>query len=257
VGLQTLSAVTFDLWQTLLMDTPQGLRQAQAERIHGIHRILAGQGVSVQIGAVEQAYDAVWEKLQPIWASHGDLGSRGQVRLLLEILDVNGAIPADGPIMDALDDAYCRPILDAMPVANTGAREVLDALTNRGLRLGLICNTGRTPGRMLRLVLERLGLFSFLSVLSFSDELELRKPHPEIFHRTLGALGVRPEEAVHIGDDVTTDVAGARGVGMRPIHLLHATSVSQDSRGAESVGSLLELPMRLFPPSAQSVVSSG
>jgi putative hydrolase of the HAD superfamily len=249
---QPLSAVTFDLWQTLLMDTPQGFRRAQEERIRGIHRILAGEGVSVQIGAVEQAYDAVWGRLQPIWATHGDLGSRGQVRLLLEILGVNGAIPADGPVREALDDAYSRPILDAMPVANAGAREVLGALTDRGLRLGLICNTGRTPGRMLRLVLERLGLASSLRVLSFSDELELRKPHPEIFHRTLGALGVGPEEAVHIGDDVTTDVAGARGVGMRAIHLLHATSVSQDSRGAESVGSLLELPTRLFAESASS-----
>ena len=248
--MQTLSAVTFDLWQTLLMDTPQGLRQAQAERIRGIHRILAGLGVPVQIGAVEQAYDAVWGRLQPIWVTHGDLGSRGQVRIMLEILGANGAIPADGPIMDALDDAYCRPILDAMPVANAGAREVLGALTDRGLRLGLICNTGRTPGRMLRLVLERLSLVSSLRVLSFSDELGLRKPHPEIFRRTLEALGVRPEEAVHIGDDVTTDVAGARGVGMRAIHLLHATSASQDSRGAEAIGSLRDLPARLIPGSA-------
>ena len=248
--MQILNAVTFDLWQTLLIDTPQGLRQAQAERIRGIHRILAGQGASVQIGAVEQAYDAVWERLQPIWATQGDLGSRGQVRLMLEILGVNGAIPSDGPIMDALDDAYCQPILDAMPVANAGAREVLGALTDRGLRLGLICNTGRTPGRMLRLVLERLGLAPHLRVFSFSDELELRKPHPEIFRRTLEALGVRPEEAVHIGDDVTTDVAGARGVGMRAIHLLHATSASQDSRGAEAIGSLRDLPARLIPGSA-------
>ncbi len=247
--MQTLKAVTFDLWQTLLLDTPQGLRQAQAERIRGIHQILAGQGLSVQIGAVEQAYDAVWGRLQPIWATYGDLGSRGQVRLMLEILGANGAISADGPVMDALDEAYCRPILAAMPVANAGAREVLGVLTGRGLRLGLICNTGRTPGRMLRLVLERLGLASSLRVFTFSDELGLRKPHPEIFHRTLGALGVRPEEAAHIGDDVTTDIAGARGIGMRAIHLLHATSASQDSRGAEAIGSLLELPARLFPPS--------
>jgi len=49
---------------------------------------------------------------------------------------------------------------------------------------------------------------------------------------------------------VTTDVAGGRGVGMRAIHLLHATSASQDSRGAEAIASLLELPARLFPQAA-------
>jgi putative hydrolase of the HAD superfamily len=245
-----LRAVTFDLWQTLLLDTPAGLRQAQADRIQGIHRILAAQGAGVELGAVEQAYDAVWGKLQTVWAAHRDVGSRGQVRMMLETLGVNHGFQSDGPVLDLLEEAYSRPILDAMPVANTGAREILGVLTERGLRLGLICNTGRTPGTMLRRVLERLGLAPFLRVFSFSDELERRKPHPEIFHRTLTALDVRPGEAVHIGDDVTTDVAGARGVGMRAIHLLHATSASQDSRGAEAIASLHELPARLVPASA-------
>jgi putative hydrolase of the HAD superfamily len=99
---------------------------------------------------------------------------------------------------------------------------------------------------MLRQVLERLGLARHLSILSFSDEVGLRKPHPEIFHRTLSALGVPPAEAAHIGDDVTTDVAGARGVGMRAIHLCHSTSVSQHSDGAESIPSLRALPGILF-----------
>jgi len=245
-----LRAVTFDLWQTLLLDTPAGFRQAQAARIRGIHGILAAQGVPVELSAVEQAYDAVWAKLQTVWASHRDVGSRGQVRMMLESLGVNHGLRDDGPVLDLLEDAYRRPILDAMPEANAGAREVLGMLAGRGLRLGLICNTGRTPGTMLRLVLERLGLASYLRVMTFSDEVELRKPHPEIFQATLSALGVRPEEATHIGDDVTTDVAGGRGVGMRAIHLLHATSASQDSRGAEAIASLLELPARLFPQAA-------
>ncbi len=32
-----LRAVTFDLWQTLILDTPEGLRQARADRVrHGL-----------------------------------------------------------------------------------------------------------------------------------------------------------------------------------------------------------------------------
>jgi len=87
-----------------------------------------------------------------------------------------------------------------MPILNAGARELLETLQTRGLRLALICNTGRTPGKMLRLVLERLGLAPYLSVLSFSDEVGLRKPHPEIFHRTLSALGASPAEVQALGD---------------------------------------------------------
>jgi putative hydrolase of the HAD superfamily len=148
--------------------------------------------------------------------------------------------------MDTLDEAYCRPILSAMPVPNSGALEALHALQARGLRLALICNTGRTPGKMLRLVLDRVGLADYLGVLSFSDEVGVRKPHPEIFLKTLAALGVRPQQAAHVGDDLTTDIAGARGVGMRAVHLCHATSADQDANGVESVASLQALPVALL-----------
>jgi len=241
-----LRAVTFDLWQTLLLDTPEGLRRARAERIRGIQEALARQGFGVDLVAVGRAYDAVGPRLETVWATRHDVGSRGQVRLLLECLGLDGTVSAEGELMDTLEEAYCLPILSAMPVLNAGARDVLGALQARGLCLALICNTGRTPGKMLRVVLERLGLARYLSTLSFSDEVGLRKPHPEIFHRTLSALGVAPAETAHVGDDVTTDVAGARGVGMRAIHLCHSTSVSQHSDGAESISSLHALPGILF-----------
>jgi len=63
---------------------------------------------------------------------------------------------------------------------------------------------------MLRVVLDRLGLSSYLTTLTFSDEIGLRKPHPEIFSADL-AVGRLACRGGHVGDDVTTDVAGARG----------------------------------------------
>jgi HAD superfamily hydrolase (TIGR01509 family) len=243
-----LKAVTFDLWQTLILDTPEGLRQARANRVRGIHEILSREGIVTELAAVGQAYDEVGSRLEEIWATRRDVGSRGQVRLLLTCLGLDGAVPAEGRLMDALEEAYCLPILSAMPILNVGARDVLETLQRRGLRLALICNTGRTPSKMLRLVLERLGLAPYLGALSFSDEVGLRKPHPEIFHRTLTALGVAAAEAAHVGDDVTTDVAGARAVGMRAIHLCHPSSISQPSDDVERIPTLEVLTDLLFPP---------
>jgi putative hydrolase of the HAD superfamily len=243
-----LKAVTFDLWQTLILDTPEGLRRAREDRVRGIHRLLSREGITADVEAVGQAYDAVGDRLEEVWATCRDVGSRGQVRLLLENLGLDGTVPADGVLMDQLEDAYCLPILSALPVANTGALDVLRTLSSRGLALGLVCNTGRTPGKMLRLVLERLGLAPYLRVLSFSDEVGLRKPHPEIFRRTLTPLGVEPAEAAHIGDDARTDVAGAQAFGMRPIHLCQATGASQLSDGVERISTLGVLTDLLFPP---------
>ncbi len=241
-----LRAVTFDLWQTLILDTPEGLRLAREGRVRGIHDILTKKGYVVEFRGVDQAYDAVGERLEEIWATERDVGSRGQVRLVLECLGLDEAVPPDSRFMDELDQAYCLPILSALPVPNTGATDVLRVLASHGLALGLVCNTGRTPGKMLRLVLERLGLASYLSVCSFSDEVGLRKPHPEIFHRTLKALGVMPAEAAHVGDMLASDVEGARGVGMRAIHLSHSTSISGHPDGADTISSLLTLPALLL-----------
>jgi putative hydrolase of the HAD superfamily len=242
-----LRAVTFDLWQTLILDTPEGLRQARAGRVRGIHEALAREGLRVETEAVDRAYDEVGARLEGIWASRRDVGSRGQVRLLLECLGLDGAVPAEGGLMDGLEEAYCLPILSAMPIVNAGACDVLEILQRRGLRLALICNTGRTPAKMLRLILERLGLAPYLGALSFSDEVGLRKPHPEIFRRTLAALGVLPAEAAHVGDDPATDMAGARAVGMRAIHLCHPSSVSQPSDDVERIPALEVLTDLLFP----------
>ncbi len=244
-----LRAVTFDLWQTLFLDTPEGLRKARADRVQGIHAVLARKGMQVELQAVDQAYDAVGTRLTGIWVTQQDVGSRGQVRMLLESLGLAGRISVEDAVMDALDEAYCFPILSAPPVPNAGAMDVLRLLTEKRLALGLVCNTGRTPGKMLRRVLEQLGLASYLKTFTFSDEVGLRKPHPEIFHQTLAALGVPPQEAAHVGDDATTDIAGARGVGMRAIHLRHRTSASQSSGGAESIVHLADLPRLLFGPS--------
>lgn len=243
-----LKAVTFDLWQTLILDTPEGLAQARADRVRGVRGVLAEEGIAVESAAVARAYDVAGERLEALWTTLQDAGPEAQVTMLLDSLGVADRVRGREPFLRALVDAYCRPILDALPVANEGARETLPVLRDRGLRLGLVCNTGRTPGRMLRLVLERLGLARYLKVLTFSDELGLRKPHPEIFRRALAGLGVAPEEAAHIGDNLAADVAGARGVGMRGVHLCHVTGVDRCAADADSVARLSDLPALLDSP---------
>jgi hypothetical protein len=85
-GSAVLNAVTFDLWQTLIVDTPEGLRQARADRVRGMAAVLAREGHAANDAAVDRAYDTLGERLETLWAEQRDLGSRGQVRMLLEAL---------------------------------------------------------------------------------------------------------------------------------------------------------------------------
>lgn len=66
-------------------------------------------------------------------------------------------------------------------------------------------------------VLHESGLHEHLDVLIISDATGIRKPRPEIFHAVLEALGTAPEETLHVGDNLSADIAGASAVGMRTV----------------------------------------
>jgi hypothetical protein len=59
-----LKAVTFDLWQTLILDTSAGLRWAREDLIRGIHEVLLREKIVAEIAAVAHAYDAVGARLE-------------------------------------------------------------------------------------------------------------------------------------------------------------------------------------------------
>jgi len=225
-----LRAVTFDLWSTLIMESPQGSGWARTERIRRMNEILNAERIPADMEMLGQAYRTVGERLEALWKTHRDIGVEEQVKMLLDLLPNGECIPRSESLMNRLIEAYTQPILSELPVPLEGAAEVLENLQVRGLRMAVICNTGRTPGKILRIILERLDLLKHLSVQTFSDEVGLRKPRAEIFLRTLAALGVEPREALHVGDTLGTDIAGAVAVGMRAVHLCHA-------RGADSVPS--------------------
>ena len=52
-----------------------------------------------------------------------------------------------------------------------------------------------------------------------AESVRACKPHRSIFEKALETARVRPDEAVHIGDSVTSDVEPSRQLGITPIYL--------------------------------------
>ena len=76
-------------------------------------------------------------------------------------------------------------------------------------------------------LLERLGLDGhFQHVLKAGGGFRM-KPAPDLFHDMARRLGLPPSQILHVGDDVTTDVAGAVHNGYRSAWL---NDVGQDWR---------------------------
>ena len=102
----------------------------------------------------------------------------------------------------------------------TGADDVLPRLRDRGLAIGLISNTGRTPGYALRRVLENLGLAAYIDIMVFSNEHGVCKPQRSIFEELRKGLDVDYGEMLFIGDNLHVDVYGAQRCGMRAVHFI-------------------------------------
>jgi putative hydrolase of the HAD superfamily len=89
------------------------------------------------------------------------------------------------------------------------ALPVLDVLKERGLKLGLVSNTGRDIDEFL--AHHRLPIDAALSSKTHGKV----KPHPTIFRAVLERLEVEPEDAAMVGDSPEDDLEGARALGMR------------------------------------------
>jgi putative hydrolase of the HAD superfamily len=237
-----LAAVTFDCWQTLIADDDATEGLARRLRIAGCRAALERGGFPVPEEAVAAAYDAAGEALASLWASGRDTSTEGQVRFLLSHLDGPLAPEPPARLLRDLANAYAGPVLEALPLVLEGAGEALAWATARGLRLGLICNTGRTPGRTLRPALAKRHLLRHLHACTFSDELGIRKPDPRVFQTTLSALGVGAAEAVHVGDDPVADVAGAKRAGLRAVYVRRKVGAPEVAAADATIGSLRELP---------------
>ncbi|MDF2630663.1 MAG: HAD-superfamily hydrolase, subfamily variant 3 [Symbiobacteriaceae bacterium] len=118
-------------------------------------------------------------------------------------------------------DGAAKAILKAvgpMPktsVVDPEAVPLLGYLRSRGYRLAIVSNWDGT----LIDVLRETGLGGYFDAVLDSDVVGSRKPDTRIFDVACAATGVRPEEAVHIGDSPCADVAGALAAGVHPLLL--------------------------------------
>jgi putative hydrolase of the HAD superfamily len=218
-GRRPIRAVTLDCWGTLFLDGPGSDERYRRQRLAGMQAALDDVHITVAPARLDRAYAAAGRWLGDLWHRHRDASAREYVVAMLEAVDPALPDRLSAETMATLIRAYASPALMAPPAVDPGARVALETLAADGIVLAVISNTMRTPGEILRQVLDKSGLLSLFRVLTFSDECGVRKPASEMFLRTLGELGVAPAAAVHVGDDPILDVEGARDAGMRVIQV--------------------------------------
>jgi HAD superfamily hydrolase (TIGR01549 family) len=104
-----------------------------------------------------------------------------------------------------------------------GVKETLNELSKDYI-IGLISNTGITPGRVIKKVLQKYDIQKYFKITIFSDETGFFKPNPIMFETILKELNCLPQNAIHIGDKLETDVKGAKDCKMFTIWINDSNS---------------------------------
>jgi len=164
--------------------------------------VLAGARAQERFFQDRQKHDDVWT---PAWYQRMN-------RTGLEAMGVLGDLDALATqILTA-----SRSTRDLSPQqVDPDAIPLLKLLRSKGLRLVIVSNW---DGSLLD-CLQETPLPGYFDAILDSDVVGSRKPDTRIFEVACAVVGVRPEEAVHVGDSPGADVAGAQAAGVRPVLL--------------------------------------
>ncbi len=213
--MEHITAIGFDLFNTLVIAEHGALDEA-FRRLAGS---LEESGLRLEHDGFRQAYrDAAIRFIEETRKKGLETHNRFWISASLE---TQGYVvsPDDPRIARAVDSyfsafyEYCHPI--------AGSMEMLTALGGR-YNLGLLSNF--THGPAARGLIDQMGLSQFFPVILISGELGYCKPHPVVFERLAGDLGVEKKELLYIGDDPLLDIHGALNAGIQPVW----TTIVQD-----------------------------
>jgi putative hydrolase of the HAD superfamily len=139
-----------------------------------------------------------------------------------------------------LSEYFERNFLDEILAFNfllDGCVEILDYLKSKNYSLHIISNGFQ---EVTHRKIEESKLSKYFDTITSADEIQIRKPRPEIFQLALEKAQAKKEESYMVGDDWIADVEGALAFGL-PVVFFDVLKENQDNREVKTITHLLEL----------------
>ncbi|MEM7537361.1 MAG: HAD family hydrolase [Chloroflexota bacterium] len=143
-------------------------------------------------------------------------------------LDANGSVWKDIVYQKLIDEFYIKHwssdelltcyelCFCAFAQPKIHVQDALETLNVDGYKLGLISN-GNSPFQERNF--RSLGIIHLFDSVIVSDAVGLRKPDPRIFQLSCRQLQISPKDAIFVGDNPVSDIAGANQVGMFTVYV--------------------------------------
>ena len=212
-----ISCITFDLWNTLILDKPEFGENRAKLRIEGIKHTLFSIGEMFSENTLQEAYSQCIDACNKNRLHGKDISFDMQIEIFIKKIDPSLLSRLTDKDFSEILSSYLNPFYLYPPPVHPKASKVLAKLKSDGYKLGLISNTAMTPGTTFRKYMDNHQILHYFDVLTFSDEVKLAKPSHKIFDITLSKLSANPESTIHIGDDFDNDVVGGLKAGLKVI----------------------------------------
>lgn len=94
-----------------------------------------------------------------------------------------------------------------------GIKQLLDTLTERGVKMGIVTSKSRLTVDM---ALQCIPIEHYFEALITTDDTEYHKPHPQPLQLAMSKLDVTPDESVYIGDS-PFDIEAGQAAGIATV----------------------------------------
>ncbi len=96
--------------------------------------------------------------------------------------------------------------------------DTLKEIKAKGYKIGVISNTCYYD-EVMKECFKKAGIYALIDNFTFSYSLKIGKPNIKIFKTAIEAMDVLPQEAIMVGDNLTSDIKPALDLGMKAIWL--------------------------------------
>ncbi len=138
------------------------------------------------------------------------------VTIIKEVLEKYD-IEIDESLINSIEEKRIKRFENCLRQIDKNIIDTLEYLKRRGIRMCLISNADVID----KICWDSSPLNKYFEHTIFSCDVGVLKPNKEIYDIGLKKMGVKPENAVFIGDGGSGELQGARDMGLKTILVIH------------------------------------
>jgi len=232
--MKDLKLITIDFWNTLFDSINHDKRYKFRNSV--LVEEATKLGIEIEENKLESAIKESWAFFEDNWVNKlRTPNSQELVKVIWDHLNLPNEINSINTVIKTYEDS----LFEHPPVLIEGVKEALPKLKEQ-YKLGLISDTGYSPGTHLRQLMKNNEILEYFDSFSFSNETGVSKPHEKAFTTILTELKISPEHSMHIGDIERTDIVGANKTGMHSV-LYTGTDSEFDRKNPEVTSANIQI----------------